>query len=258
MADALSCEPISLFEPGLEQPYEPTDFGGAFHYRNLTMREALVESCNIAAIKTHLEIGREKAVEMAARLGIKSPMSPHFSLPLGTEEVTLLELTAAFAPFANGGYRIEPLLIRKVVDARGNIILENKVQREKVLDDTIAFLITDMLKGVLQEGGTASQAAAILSRPAAGKSGTSQNSKNAHMIGYTPQLVAGFYIGDDYENPLGTTGGSLAAPSGPNSWSRRTRAGTARLSGPGRYCSVIYLARSLLRFTPLVRRTGAL
>jgi len=212
VAHTFSCEPISLFEPGLDQPYEPTDFGGAFHYRNLTIREAMVESCNITAIKTHLEIGREKAAEMAARLGIKSTMKPHFSLPLGTVEVTLLELTTAFAPFANGGYRVEPLFIRKVVDARGNTILENKVQREKVIDETIAFLITDMLKGVLQEGGTASQAAAILTRPAAGKSGTSQNSKNAHMIGYTPELVAGFYIGDDYETPLGTTGGRLAAP----------------------------------------------
>ncbi len=210
--DAISCGPISLSEPGLTQPYEPTDFGGGFHNRDLTIREALVKSCNIVAITTHVDIGREKAVEMASRLGINSPMNPYLSLPLGTIEVTLLELTAAFAPFANGGYRVEPVLIRKVMDSQGNTLLENLPQAEKVLDEGIAFLITDMLKGVLQEGGTASRAASILSRPAAGKSGTSQDSKNAHMVGYTPQLVVGLYIGDDDETPLGATGGRLAAP----------------------------------------------
>lgn len=212
VVDTISCEPISLNEPGLAQPYEPTDFGGGFHHRELTIREALVQSCNIAAIAIHLDIGREKAGEMASRLGITSRMNAYFSLPLGTVELSLLELTAAFAPFANGGYRAEPILLRKVLDAQGNILLENTQQVEKVLDENIAFLITDMLKGVLQEGGTASRVASILNRPAAGKSGTSQDSKNAHMVGYTPQLVAGLYIGDDDETPLGATGGRLAAP----------------------------------------------
>ena len=211
-ADRVLCEALSFTEAGLPEPYTPTDYGGGFHNRELTIREALTKSCNIAAIKVHDRIGKEKTVEMAQRLGITSPLEPYFSLPLGTSEVTLLELTAAFAPFANGGFRIEPLFIRKVIDAEGKTLLENHPHREPVLDPAIAFLITDMLKDVLAEEGTASAAGSILNRPAAGKSGTSQDNKNAHMVGYTPQLVTGIYIGDDYEKPLDSSGGGLAAP----------------------------------------------
>ncbi|HOB86494.1 MAG TPA: PBP1A family penicillin-binding protein [Bacillota bacterium] len=211
-ADLIMCEPVSFTEPGLDQPYRPADYGGGWHHRRLSLREALVTSCNVSAVKTHVEIGTEKMVEMAKRLGITSELEPYLSLPLGTVEVGLLELTAAFAPFANGGYRVEPILVRKVTDAQGNILWENQPRPRQVLDERIAFLITDILKGVLTQGGTASGAGEILKRPAAGKSGTSHDSKNAHMIGYTPDLVAGIYIGDDYENPLGATGGRLAAP----------------------------------------------
>lgn len=206
------CAPLQLVEPGMNSPYSPTDFGGGFHHRELDMREALARSCNIAAIRTHIAIGRENTAEMAARLGITSHLEPYYSLPLGTAEVTLMELTASFAPFANGGYRVEPFALRRLVDPQGNLLYAGQAKRIQVLDAGVAFLITDMLKGVLGEDGTAGAVEKILSRPAAGKSGTSQDSKNAHMIGYTPELVAGLYIGDDYENPLGTTGGELAAP----------------------------------------------
>lgn len=211
-ADLVNCEAVSFTEAMIDEPYSPTDFGGGFHNRELTIREALAKSCNIVAIKVHDQIGKDKAVEMARRLGISSTLGPHFSLPLGTSEVTLLDLTASFAPFANGGFGIKPLFIRKVVDPQGVVLLEKRPQRERVLDPAVAFLITDMLKDVLAEGGTASSARSILKRPAAGKSGTSQGSKNAHMVGYTPQLVAGIYIGDDYEKPIDFSGGGSAAP----------------------------------------------
>lgn len=211
-ADKVLCEPISLMEPGIDRLYEPADYGGGFHHDELTIREAIACSCNIAAIKTHLAIKEGSSVEMASRLGIKTPLKDIFSLPLGTIEVNLLELTASFAPFANGGYRVEPVFIRKVTDSRGQTLLDNKTGIEKVIDDKVAFLVTDMLRGVLKEGGTAGGVNNILRRPAAGKSGTSHDSKNAHMVGYTPQLVAGLYIGDDYERPLQASGGGLAAP----------------------------------------------
>lgn len=211
-ATAYLCEPVSLPEPSSNVPYEPADYGGGFHHRELTIREAIATSCNIVAIKAFLDSGPDNTVEMASRLGINSPVSSYYSLPLGTAEVTLLELTAAFAPFANGGIKVEPVAIRKVIDSKGNILLENRPRRTRVLDEKIAFIITDMLTGVLAEGGTASSAGLILHRPAAGKSGTSQAGINAHLIGYTPDLLAGLYIGDDFEQPLGTTGGMLAAP----------------------------------------------
>lgn len=211
-ADRIKCEATSFTEPGLREPYTPTDVGGAFHNRELTLREALAKSCNIAAIKLHEQIGKEKAVEMARRLGITSPLGSYFSLPLGTGEVSLLELTAAFAAFANGGYHIKPIFIRKVVDAQGRVMLENEPQKERVLDPAVAFLMTDLLKDVLSEEGTARAAGSILKRPAAGKSGTAEGNRNAHMVGYTPQLVAGLYVGDDYEKPINLTGGGDAAP----------------------------------------------
>lgn len=210
--DRILCEAVTFTEAGLSEPYAPTDYGGGYHNRELTLREALARSCNITAIKLHDAIGREKAVEMARRLGVSSPLGAYLSLPLGTGEVTLLELTAAFAPFANGGYRVKPLLIRKVTDSRGKVLLEREPRKEPVLDPAIAYLITDMLKDVLTGDGTAAAAGAILKRPAAGKSGTSQDNKSAHMIGYTPQLVCGVYVGDDYEKPLDSSGGGLAAP----------------------------------------------
>ncbi len=212
VSDRVRCEKVSFVETGLPEPYTPSDYGGSFHNRELTIREAVEKSCNIVAVKVHQMIGREKAVEMAHRLGINSSLEPYLSLPLGTNEITLLELTAAFAPFANGGFRIKPLFIRKVVDAAGRILLENRPQKEQVLSPAVAYLLTDMLEGVLAGEGTAAAAGSILHRPAAGKSGTSQDNKNAHMIGYTPQLVAGIYIGDDYGKSLGSTGGGLAAP----------------------------------------------
>ena len=211
-ADRVRCEPVTFDEEGLAEPYQPTDFGGGFHNRELTIREALAKSCNIAAIKVHEQIGKDRAVEMAARLGISSTLGAHFSLALGACEVSLLELTAAFAPFANGGFRIEPMVIRKIVDPQGRVLLEKQPHRVQVLDPAVSFLITDMLKDVLAEGGTAAAAGSILDRPAAGKSGTSQGSKNAHMIGYTPQLVAGIYVGDDHEIPMDCSGGGAAAP----------------------------------------------
>ncbi len=211
-ADRVRCEAVTFDEPGLAEPYKPTDFGGGFHNRELTIREALAKSCNIAAIRVHEQIGKDRAVEMAVRLGISSPLGAHFSLALGACEVSLLELTAAFAPFANGGFRIDPFVVRRVVDPQGRVLLENQPRREQVLDPAVSFLITDMLKSVLAEGGTAAAAGSILNRPAAGKSGTSQDSKNAHMIGYTPQLVAGIYVGDDHEMPIDCSGGGAAAP----------------------------------------------
>ena len=210
--DRILCEAVTFTEAGLSEPYAPTDYGGGFHNRELTLREALAKSCNITAIKLHDAIGREKAVAMAKRLGVTAPLEPYLSLPLGTGEVSLLELTAAFASFANGGYRVKPLLIRKVTDARGRVLLEREPQKEPVLDPAIAYLVTDMLKDVLTGEGTAAAAGAILNRPAAGKSGTSQDNKSAHMIGYTPQLVSGVYVGDDCEIPLDSSGGGLAAP----------------------------------------------
>ncbi len=178
----------------------------------MSLREALIKSCNIIPIKLHIEQGRDKISILAEKLGIKTRLGDYFSIPLGTIELTLWEITSTFAAFANGGYRVEPYLVEKIIDAEGNVLYSKEPCITPALQPETAYIITDMLKGVLSEEGTAYLAGKILNRPAAGKSGTSQNAINAYMIGYTPDLVTGLYIGDDHEKPLDTTGGRLAAP----------------------------------------------
>ncbi|ACB84329.1 transglycosylase domain-containing protein [Natranaerobius thermophilus] len=212
IADTFLCEPISLQEEGMDEPYEPTDFDGGFHDENLTLRRALAESCNITAVKLNQKIGRDAAAEMADRLGVESSIGNHLSTPLGSSEVNLLELTAAYAPFANGGYRIEPVILNQATDHNNEELINNSAEKEKVIDEGIAYLMTDMMKDALEPGGTAERVSQILERPGAGKTGTSQGFRDAYMVGYTPDLVVGIYIGNDQEEPLQGTGGSLAAP----------------------------------------------
>jgi len=211
-ADTFYSGPISLKEEGMDEPYEPTNFDGGFYHKDLTLREALALSCNVTAVKLNQEIGGEVSIAMAHRLGIESPLRNHLSLPLGSSEVTLIEMTAAYAAFANGGYRVEPFLLKEAMGPDNDVLLDNSTTRSRVLDEEVAYLITDMLKDVVQPGGTAPVVSSTLDRPAAGKTGTSQDYKNAYMVGYTPELVVGLYIGDDHEKSLQETGGSLAAP----------------------------------------------
>ncbi|MGI6096753.1 MAG: transglycosylase domain-containing protein [Dethiobacteria bacterium] len=207
-----SCEPLSIEDPWSGELYEPTDFGNHFHWRELTMREAIKVSCNVAAIKANLLIGPEKSVEMAKKLGIKSNIQPYASLPLGTFIVSLLEMTSAYAPFANGGIRAEPIFIKKIVSPNGEILFKNKTQKEQVLDPRIAYIMTDMLKDVFAPGGTAAAIRDLINRPTAAKTGTSDSYRNVYMVGYTPDLVIGLYIGNDDEQSLEVSSGSLAVP----------------------------------------------
>ncbi len=220
--DAFSCEPVSFEEEGMDEPYEPTDFGGGYHHDDLSLRKALAKSCNITALKLNQEIGGEATVEMAKRLGIESSLNEYISLPLGTSEVTLLEMTAAYGAFANGGYRVEPLLLDRVIGREGEKLIDNspevKEERNRVLAESTAYLMTDMMRDVFGPEGTASGAGVGLNDSVglgghvAGKTGTSQNYKNVYFVGYTPDLVVGVFIGDDSEVPLERTGGDLAAP----------------------------------------------
>ncbi|MBT9167510.1 MAG: Penicillin-binding protein 2D [Syntrophomonadaceae bacterium] len=141
-------EPVSYKLPNQNEPYEPLEYSGRF-YGALRMRDAIARSSNVVAVRTHLEIGAEKTVEMATRLGIISPLSPITSLPLGPVSVSPLEMATAYAPFANLGVRVEPLFIRKITDSHGLILYQGELLREPVLEPKIAYLMTDMLKSVL-------------------------------------------------------------------------------------------------------------
>jgi 1A family penicillin-binding protein len=183
----------------------------------LTMRVALRDSSNRAASRMLQRVGVEHAVQQAAQLGLGAlPAVP--SLALGTGEVSLLAMTRAFAAFANAGVLKAPTLIRRVEDADGRVLFEHRAQPARAMSPATAFQISSMLSDVI-DAGTARQARVLgFSRPAAGKTGTTDAYHDAWFVGYTPYLTAGVWIGYDQPRPIAANGyaSRLAVPL----WSR--------------------------------------
>lgn len=206
-------EPVSYELPNQDKPYEPTEYGGRF-YGALRMRDAIARSSNVVAVINNMELGPERTVEMAKRLGIVSPLSPIASLPLGPMSVSPLEMAAAYVPFANQGVRVEPRFITKITDSRGRVLFQSEPAQNPVLDTRIAYLMTDMMKSVLRSPiGTGRALGPIVNRPAAAKTGTSQGNRDAYIVGFTPDLVSAVWVGNDSNLSLpGQTGGGLAGP----------------------------------------------
>lgn len=211
-ASVLACEPTTFW--GQRLPYTPTDYGQPpYHYRFLTLREALVVSCNVVSVSLANIIGPEKGIEYAKQLGITSPLGANLSLVLGTSEVTPFEMACAFAPFANGGKQIQPIFITSIEDRYGKVLYRARVTTRQVLDPRTAFIITDVLRQVVSEWGTAGSIFPQIKRPVAAKTGSTQNYTDAWFIGYTPDLVCSVYIAnDDPGIPLGRSGGAAAGP----------------------------------------------
>ncbi len=205
---ALQMSEPTVFTFGSRE-YRPRNFGDQYPNRPITMREAIRTSDNIYAIKTHLELGEEKLVEMAHRLGIQSALQPLPSLALGSEEVTPLEMASAYATIAGQGKRVEPTAIIKITDATGKTLAEAKPLRKEVVSPQEAFLLTNLLQAPFEPGGTAHRIRERLSRPAAGKTGTTDF--DAWMVGFTPQLSAAVWVGYDQPQKLSTAESRIAA-----------------------------------------------
>lgn len=207
LATPILCAPVTFDIPG-QAPWQPSDFGGTYHNTELTVRQAIVESDNVVASKVMSDVGPAQVVELARALGISlQPSDAVLSLALGTKDVTPYELAVAFAAFANGGLRVEPDMIKQVTGPQNDIWeTVSPTASTRVLDERIAFLITDVLKDVLAHG-TGQPATQWFSDPrAAAKTGTTDaNGKinSAWIAGYTPDLVTVVYIGaDDYNQPI--------------------------------------------------------
>jgi penicillin-binding protein 1A len=189
-------EPIEYETPqGL---WQPQNYGEQF-VGPVRMRQALERSINIPAIRTLEEVGVGRVIAFAQRMGIASPLRADLSLALGSSEVTLLELTSAYGVFAAMGTRTEPVAIVRVEDRFGKRLDDAAPQRTLVFGPENAYLMTDMLRGVIQRG---TGRGADLGRPAAGKTGTTDDYRNAWFIGYTPDLVAGVWVGNDDNAPM--------------------------------------------------------
>ncbi len=189
--------------------WKPSNYGGKY-YGRVTLSKALSKSLNSVAAQLAMEVGPKTVIETARRMGIESKMQANASIALGTSEVTPLELTAAYVPFANGGYRPQVHFIRRITTTGGKVLYENTHDSApRVVKPRIVGMMNAMMQRTV-DGGTARKAA--FGYPAAGKTGTSQNFRDAWFVGYTANLTTGVWFGNDDGTPTKkVTGGSLPA-----------------------------------------------
>ena len=189
--------------------WRPQNYGGQYS-GTMTVREAVARSSNTVAVQVAEKIGRQKVIDAARRLGITTPLSSHPSLSLGVSEVSLLELTAAYGVIANGGVAVWPHGIEEIRD-RGGRVLYRRTDgaATQVVEPSTVTKVNDLLRAAVVWG---TGKGANPGRPAAGKTGTSQDSRDAWFVGYTGELVAGVWMGNDDSSPMKrVTGGSLPA-----------------------------------------------
>ena len=226
----------------MDSPVEYSDHDGGSYWapknydKNfmgpITFRNALAHSRNVVTVKILEDVGVGYALKFIKKLGIESPIKRDLSIALGTSGVSMLELTGAFSVFANGGERVKPIFIKKIVTMKGEVLeekypyveLEEKeeeeetpeppspVQKERAISPQNAFIMTYLLQGVVQHG--TGQRAKVLGRPIAGKTGTSSDYADAWFIGYTPSLLTTVWVGFDDKTSLGKdeTGARAALP----------------------------------------------
>lgn len=193
--------------------WTPHNYDGKFH-GEVTLRDALAYSINVATIRLLEEIGPENVVSYATAAGIKSPIGADLSLALGTYIVTPLELTQAFATIANNGIKTEPFAIRVIKDHEGRILEENSPKEERTLNPAACQLLTQLMIGVVEYGTGRWVRSYGFTYPCAGKTGTTDDYSDAWFAGFTPGLVATVYVGCDQRKSLGSkmSGSVVALP----------------------------------------------
>ena len=203
--------PIVFQDEEHDFTWKPRNYEEKFYGPTL-FRNALEKSHNVVTIKILRDIGIDYAIDYAKKLGITSKLSRDLSIALGSSGVSLLELVNAYSVFTNLGYFIQPVFITKIVDRDGNIIEKIDPERKKVMEKNTAYIMTNLLEGVIKHG--TGRRVRALNRPAAGKTGTTNNLHDAWFVGYTPRYITGTWVGFDNESSLGKgeTGSRAASP----------------------------------------------
>jgi len=231
------------YDSGRDKAWKPKNYDNIYRGA-VTMRTALTDSINVVSVKILESIGASTAIEFAKKLGITSSLENSLALALGSSSVTPIELTSAYGVFASGGYQTTPYFVIKVMDREGTVLEEvapptppvfgtatsaltvtlegppkpqppqgvTQLTAVPAIPPDTAFIITNLMESVVTSG--TGQRARALGRPVAGKTGTTNDMKDAWFVGYVPQLVAGVWVGYDQEKSLGAggSGGQAAAP----------------------------------------------
>jgi penicillin-binding protein 1A len=188
--------------------YRPENYGDTYSGAYLSMRDALVRSINVIAVRTLVDVGWKPLLEVAKKMGIESELKPEYSLALGSSEVTLLELTSAYGTLANQGIHQQAHGISRILDQNGKVLYQFSLTTTPALDPDTSAIMTWMLQGVVN-GGTGTNAY-LVDRSVAGKTGTSDQSRDLWFIGYIPQIVTGVWLGNDDNSPTWGTSSTAA------------------------------------------------
>jgi 1A family penicillin-binding protein len=224
-AEQIKCEEVEFKLP-TGDTYTPEDYGDdKYHWKEFTLKEALMISDNVIAVRLNHLLGPQDVANHAEKFGFKN-IETILSLPLGSKEVTPLDMAAAYSVFANEGIYSRPRYILKVMDRYGQVLEESDSQQRRVVSPENAYIISDMLKGVLEAGGTGSHLKALVGRPAAGKTGTTDDYNDAWFVGYTPQLCCAVWVGYDQGRNVNLVGGVGAGPI----WANFMREASANLA----------------------------
>jgi penicillin-binding protein 1B len=191
--------------------WSPQNYAGEYH-AEVTLRQALELSLNSATARLAQEVGLDRIREVAVRLGLRNDLSTMPATALGGVQVTAYELAGAFATIANLGFRAELSAIRAVLDGEGNPIERNTLGASQAISPRVAYLVTNLMEGVVDRGTARAVRGAGITFPSAGKTGTTNDGRDAWFIGFTPDLLAVVWVGFDRDDVLGLSGAEAALP----------------------------------------------
>jgi penicillin-binding protein 1A len=203
--------PLTYSKEAGRKQWDVKNYSGSY-LGEITLRKALALSKNTCAVRLLEELGADQVINFAEQAGIKSHLKPHLSLALGTSEVSLLEMTSSYTVFANRGTWVEPYSIVRITDSNDKTLYVARPEKRQVMTRQDAAIVTDMLKAVINEG--TGRKASFIKKSIAGKTGTTDDCKDALFIGFSPDITAGVWVGNDDSTSLGKyqTGAQAALP----------------------------------------------
>lgn len=209
--DAMLIDEPKEYPVGMGKTWTPRNYDGKY-LGQVTMRDAVAYSKNAATVRLLEEVGIHAVKDVMMDLGIDADLPHELAIALGTSNLTLLDLVKGYSAFANGGFRVKPVAVLRVVDSGGNVLEENNGEKVRVLSEDVAYKMNILLKGPT-EYGTA-KGASKLGYPVAGKTGTTSNYYDALFIGYSPHVITGVWVGFDTRTSLGEkeSGGRVCLP----------------------------------------------